>query len=261
MTAADQTTVDALVPYSGVLVSFGKQCRWVRYRQQGEAAVERDGEYLGGMSWDGSRVDLARMVLRAQKEAARRRVAWEGVPPQERRPRRRRRQDNLPVRVGEAVLELFSLSGDGFHDAARVISDWDGIAKELSRGLVPVTFDPGTGTLAVRATSEAWATQARLLGAKIVEKLNERLGSAQIRQLRVYKAAPPAAAPARPVDAPVAPELRAALERQAQRIRREPEELFQAACEAQARRAPTSQQQSALVRARALDKANRRAAS
>ncbi|NUK73357.1 DUF721 domain-containing protein [Streptomyces lunaelactis] len=66
-----------------------------------------------------------------------------------------------------------------------VVAQWDAIAPELAHGLTPVTFDPSTGALVLRPASPAWATQIRLLGSKIISRLNECLAAETVQTIRL----------------------------------------------------------------------------
>ncbi|MFF4732859.1 DciA family protein [Streptomyces mirabilis] len=212
----------------------------------------------------GAKVDLARIALRAEKEAARRRAAWEGRPPSRRRVRKRRPGDDSAVSLAAAIDELFAdvIGCPGpAPDASAVIADWDNLAEPFARHVRPVSFEPATGALSLQAVSKAWATNMRLLGPQVISQLNERLGSEQISQLRIFGPAAPASAPAKCSAAPVAPELQAALDRQLEVARREPGELFQAGREASARRTRTERQHAAIVRSQAQAKAKQQRAT
>jgi predicted nucleic acid-binding Zn ribbon protein len=211
----------------------------------------------------GAKVDLARIALRAEKEAARRRAAWEGSPPSRRRVRKRRPGDDSAVSLAAAIDELFAdvIKDVSDPDAPAVIADWDNLAEPFARHVRPVSFDPATGALSVQAVSKAWVTNMRLLGPQVISQLNERLGSEQISQLRIFGPAAPASTPAKCSAAPVAPELQAALDRQLGVARREPRELFQAGREASARRTRTERQHAAIVRSQAQAKAKQQRAT
>ncbi|MFF4138841.1 DciA family protein [Streptomyces mirabilis] len=211
----------------------------------------------------GAKVDLARIALRAEKEAARRRAAWEGRPPSRRKVRKRRPGDDSAVSLAAAIDELFAdaIKGVPDPDVPAVIADWDNLAEPFARHVRPVSFDPATGALSVQAVSNAWATNMRLLGPQVISQLNERLGSEQISQLRIFGPAAPASTPAKCSTAPVAPELQAALDRQLRVARREPGELFQAGREASARRTRTERQHAAIVRSQAQAKAKQQRAT
>lgn len=206
------------------------------------------------------KLDLARIALRAEKAAARRRSAWEGRPAIRQAARRRRRSDDSAVPLHAAISELFAaVIGDvPARDTPTVITHWDNLAGPLAHCVRPTSFDPVTGTLSVRAASAAWATSMRLLAPNVIARLNEQMGSDQIRQLRIHAPAVPAETSAQRAASQVAPELRDALARQRETTRREPEERFRAGQEAQARarRSRTMQQRSALVHLRAQAKAS-----
>ncbi|MEU0630630.1 DUF721 domain-containing protein [Streptomyces sp. NPDC005989] len=208
----------------------------------------------------GTKVDLARVALLAEKAAARRRAAREGRPAIRQAPRRRRRGDDSAVPLHAAISELFAaaISDVPAPDTPTVIADWDNLAGPMARSVRPTSFDPVTGTLSVRVASAAWATNMRLFAPKVIARLNEQMGSDQIRQLRIHAPAVPAETSAQRAASRVAPELRDTLARQRKTTRREPEESFRAGQEVQARgrRSRTGQQRSALVHLRAQAKAS-----
>ncbi|MEW2308930.1 DUF721 domain-containing protein [Streptomyces sp. NPDC006864] len=152
-------------------------------------------------------------------------------------------------------MELFAavISDAPALNVPAVIADWDNLAGPLARHVQPTSFDPETGTLSVRTVSATFAASMRLLAPKIVSRLNERLGSDQIRQIRVHVPAAPVRTYTQRTGSEAAPELRDALARQRQASRREPEEHFHAGQEAgaYASRPWAVEQRSAIVRLRA----------
>ncbi|WP_331736990.1 DUF721 domain-containing protein (plasmid) [Streptomyces canus] len=206
--------------------------------------------------------DLARVALRAEKEAARRRAAWEGRTPVQRRAPKRRRAGNSAVPLHAVISELFA---DVIRDVAggglpALVAAWDNLAGPFASYMMPTSFDPATGTLSVRAGSTAWATNMRLLAPKFLSRVNERLGSDQVRRLRISAPTASVRTPAKRLAVSVAPELEAVLDRQLRVACREPEEVFQAGLEARARPARTVPH-AIIVRSRAQAKARQRTAS
>ncbi|MEV4975327.1 DciA family protein [Streptomyces scopuliridis] len=173
----------------------------------------------------GTKVDLARVALQAEKAAARRRAANPEYSSSRRVVRNRPRRGPA-VPLGEAILELFADVIDGFADTPVVIKEWDALVGPLARHLKPLSFDAATGTLIVQGVTAAGTTQARLLGSHLIGRLNALVGNDGIQALRVLAPAAPRGKPmGRPVVG-VAPELRPALDRQLRSAEREPRALF-----------------------------------
>ncbi|MEU3620674.1 DciA family protein [Streptomyces sp. NPDC006872] len=137
----------------------------------------------------GAKPDLARIALHAEKEAARRRGMWRERPAGRRGPRKSRRGDNGTLSLAAAIDELFADLADPLPDAPQVLAARRELALPPAK-VRPVSFEPDTGTLSVRAVSAAWGVNIRLRAPRLISRLNERLGTQQIRLLEVF--GPPA---------------------------------------------------------------------
>ncbi|MGY3341063.1 putative nucleic acid-binding Zn ribbon protein [Streptomyces filamentosus] len=156
----------------------------------------------------GAGADLARIALHQARVAAKARGQAT------RAPRRRPRPNGaLPDRrdpAGFAVV-LQHLMAERAWDmpaaGGTVLARWPGIAAAVSPTLpahVQATgYDPEAGRLDLRPDSPAYATQLRLLTARIIATANEHVGSSAVRALRVLPpgavdTTPPPAAADRP---------------------------------------------------------------
>ncbi|GAA2125257.1 hypothetical protein GCM10009759_77260 [Kitasatospora saccharophila] len=137
-----------------------------------------------------SGVDLARVALKAAREAARTRGAdAPGGASATARPARRRTVrtgGRDPIGLGAAFAGLVAdrawempTAGGG------VIDQWADIAPELIGKVAPVHYDPPTGRLDLQPASAAYATQLRLLGRQLVARINGKVGRTVVRDLRV----------------------------------------------------------------------------
>jgi hypothetical protein len=205
----------------------------------------------GGLTGPQGRVDLARVMLRQAREDAR----WAGLGhrkptlAQRRRAAPRRRGQLLPppVTLSQVFTELLGVPGI----SAGLYAAWGAlVGHELNRHLLPMTFDDSTGTLTVRASSKAWATQGQLLAKTLTSALNARLGQPAVTTM-VVVVKPFAPADRRSTTAPVHEPLvrpparnpdpadepvRAAAQRLAHDTHREPAAAFTEALATHARR-------------------------
>ncbi|MCL6734354.1 MULTISPECIES: DUF721 domain-containing protein [Streptomyces] len=139
-----------------------------------------------------SGVDLARVALRAAKEAARAR----GDAAQQKSQARRggglrsgaRRDGRDPMALGSAINRLITERGWETPAAVGgVMGRWPQIVGEdLARRCVPERYDEDERVLHVRCDSTAWATNLRLLAPQLVARLNEDLGHGTVRLLKVH---------------------------------------------------------------------------
>ncbi|MEU3564162.1 DciA family protein [Kitasatospora sp. NPDC006786] len=139
---------------------------------------------------DTSGVDLARVALKAAREAARTRGAdAPGGRSSTTRPTRRtmvRTGGRDPIGLGDALAGLVAeRAWDTPTAGGGVIDQWTEIAPELVGKVQPVHFDARTGRLDLQPTSPAYATQLRLLGRQLVARINGKVGQAVVRDLRV----------------------------------------------------------------------------
>ncbi|BBC34702.1 UPF0232 protein IQ64_14435 [Streptomyces graminofaciens] len=138
-----------------------------------------------------SGVDLARVALRAAKEAARAR----GEATQQKKQARRggglrsgaRADGRDPMALGPAINRLITERGWETPAAVGgVMGRWPEIVGEdLARRCVPERYDEDERVLHVRCDSTAWATNVRLLAPQLVARLNEDLGHGTVRLLKV----------------------------------------------------------------------------
>ncbi|MFK0143207.1 DciA family protein [Streptomyces murinus] len=147
-------------------------------------------------------VDLARVALLAAKEAARKRGDEGG--PAARRPKRlphslHRGDDGRdPIGLGTALSRLMAEHGwEAPVAGGSVLEHWDEIANpdfagpDFARHVRAVAFDADSGRLDLLPDSTAWATQARLIAAKLVGRANEhaqlRNHTALVRRIEVLR--------------------------------------------------------------------------
>ncbi|WP_338897191.1 DciA family protein [Streptomyces sp. TG1A-60] len=154
-----------------------------------------------------SGVDLARVALRAAKEAARAR----GDAAQQRKQARRggglrsgaRADGRDPMPLGPAINRLITERGWETPAAVGgVMGRWPQIVGEkLAAHCVPQKYDEDERVLTVQCESPVWATEVRRLAPNLVARLNEELGHGTVRQIKVQT---PGGAPRRygPLRAP-----------------------------------------------------------
>ncbi|MGP3978974.1 DciA family protein [Streptomyces sp. 8N114] len=154
--------------------------------------------------------DLARVALHQAREAARARGTSEARTPRTRRPRTALRRDGRDPQGLGAVLQGL-LADRGWEAPAAggtVLEQWPTIAAAISPTLpahaTAVAFDAKTGQLDLRPDSPAYATQLRLITARIIAAANQTAGTEAVRTVRVLPvgAAP---APRAPEPAPTPP--------------------------------------------------------
>ncbi|MFQ3559657.1 DciA family protein [Streptomyces gramineus] len=144
-----------------------------------------------------SGVDLARVALRAAKEAARAR----GDAAQQRKQARRgglrsgaRADGRDPMPLGPAINRLITERGWETPAAVGgVMGRWPEIVGEdLAKHCVPERYDEDERVLVVQCDSTAWATQLRHLAPALVARLNEDLGHGSVRMIKVLNPGGPA---------------------------------------------------------------------
>jgi len=138
-----------------------------------------------------SGVDLARVALRAAKEAARAR----GDAAQQKKQSRRGgglrsgsgRDGRDPMALGAAINRLVTERGwEAPAAVGGVMGRWPEIVGEdLANHCVPESYDEDERVLIVRCDSTAWATNLRLLAPQLVARLNEDLGHGRVRLIKV----------------------------------------------------------------------------
>lgn len=138
-----------------------------------------------------SGVDLARVALRAAKEAARAR----GDAAQQKKQARRGgglrsgsgRDGRDPMALGAAINRLVTERGwEAPAAVGGVMGRWPQIVgADLAKHCEPESYDEHERVLTVRCDSTAWATNVRLLAPQLVARLNEDLGHGRVRLIKV----------------------------------------------------------------------------
>ncbi|MFC8367022.1 MULTISPECIES: DUF721 domain-containing protein [unclassified Streptomyces] len=143
-----------------------------------------------GKAPEPSGVDLARVALRAAKEAARAR----GDAVQQKKQARRgglrsgaRADRRDPMALGPAINRLLSERGwEAPAAVGGVMGRWPEIVGEdVAKHCEPERYDEDERVLVVRCDSTAWATNLRLLAPTLVARLNEDLGHGTVRLIKV----------------------------------------------------------------------------
>ncbi len=150
-----------------------------------------------GKAPEPSGVDLARVALRAAKEAARARgdaAQWKKQP-ERGGPRSGARADRRdPMALGAAINRLLTERGwEAPAAVGGVMGRWPEIVGEdLAKHCEPERYDEDERVLVVRCDSTAWATNLRLLAPTLVARLNEDLGHGRVRLIKVVGPVGPA---------------------------------------------------------------------
>ncbi|MFJ7292599.1 DUF721 domain-containing protein [Streptomyces collinus] len=144
-----------------------------------------------------SGVDLARVALRAAKDAARAR----GDAAQQKKQARRgglrsgaRADGRDPMALGSAINRLITERGwEAPAAVGGVMGRWPQIVGEdVAKHCVPEKYDEDERVLTVRCDSTAWATNLRLLAPTLVARLNEDLGHGTVQLIKVQGPGGPA---------------------------------------------------------------------
>ncbi|GHD85198.1 DUF721 domain-containing protein [Streptomyces naganishii] len=138
-----------------------------------------------------SGVDLARVALRAAREAARARgdAAQQGGRRRRGGARSGARGDGRdPMALGAAINRLITERGWETPAAVGgVMGRWPQIVgADVAKHCVPEKYDEDERVLSVRCDSTAWATNLRLLAPTLVARLNEDLGHGAVRVIKVH---------------------------------------------------------------------------
>ncbi|MGW5609449.1 DciA family protein [Streptomyces sp. NPDC003753] len=153
-----------------------------------------------------SGIDLARVALQRARLAAKNNGGGEARAPRRRRSTAVKRDGREPsgfaaVLQGLMADRAWELPAAG----GSVLDRWPDIAAavapQLPHHVTAVAFHPETGQLDLRPDSPAYATQLRLITARIVATANSTVGTDAVRTVQVL---PPGAAPA-PQTAPEVP--------------------------------------------------------
>jgi predicted nucleic acid-binding Zn ribbon protein len=161
-------------------------------RNTAESTPENpSGKAPGPRPPEPSGVDLARVALRAAKEAARAR----GDAAQQKKQARRggglrsgaRADGRDPMALGSAINRLITERGwEAPAAVGGVMGRWPQIVGEdVAKHCVPERYDEDEHVLSVRCDSTAWATNLRLLAPTLVARLNEDLGHGTVKMIKV----------------------------------------------------------------------------
>jgi predicted nucleic acid-binding Zn ribbon protein len=156
----------------------------------GNTPESPSGKAPGPRSPEPSGVDLARVALRAAKEAARAR----GDAAQQKKQARRgglrsgaRADGRDPMALGSAINRLITERGwEAPAAVGGVMGRWPQIVGEdVAKHCVPERYDEDEHVLSVRCDSTAWATNLRLLAPTLVARLTEDLGHGTVKMIKV----------------------------------------------------------------------------
>ncbi|NUV54637.1 DUF721 domain-containing protein [Streptomyces coelicolor] len=131
-----------------------------------------------------SGADLARMALENARRAAK---TAPTAGPTRPRPKRTRRGDGRdPVTLASAIT---ALGADiPLHDGlagGSILDQWPQLCPQYADRVQPIHFDEGHGRLDLRPGSHAYAAQLKLLGGQLAKQINDKLGRAVVRSIRV----------------------------------------------------------------------------
>lgn len=133
-------------------------------------------------------LDLCRLALIAQKEAARRRGAGAQRKPSTKRPATALHGTGRePLGLGGAVARLVIERGwEKPKGGGEVIGRWkDIVTPEVAAHLQPAAFHPDSGRLDLVPDNPSWAFQAQLISAQLIEQVNKAVGSQTVQKIRV----------------------------------------------------------------------------
>ncbi|MFE9637254.1 DciA family protein [Streptomyces sp. NPDC006463] len=131
-----------------------------------------------------SGVDLARVALRAAREAAKKTGA-RTTKSKPRSTRTVRRDGRAPMGLGEAFTALMAERGWDLPTAgAGLCERWTALAPELAEHVAAVGYDAERGELTLRPDSPTWATRARLETSRIITDANCSARTEAVRTVR-----------------------------------------------------------------------------
>ncbi|MEU9233555.1 DciA family protein [Streptomyces subrutilus] len=137
-----------------------------------------------------SGVDLARIALRAAREAAKK----TGARTAKSKPwgtRTVRRDGRAPMGLGEAFTELMAERGWETPTAgASLCERWAALAPDLAEHVAAVGYDAERGELTLRPDSPTWATKVRLETSRIITDANRSTCTDAVRTVRVLSPGP-----------------------------------------------------------------------
>ncbi len=138
----------------------------------------------GAMNTAAKGAALAREKLAQAKSDAARRGQLPRTEPRRRSPGQRRDAGD-PQPFGQAIRDLLAARGwERPVAVGGVFGRWrEIVGPDLAAHTRPESFEDGE--VLVAADSTAWATQVRLLAATLVRRLNEELGDATVKRVKV----------------------------------------------------------------------------
>ncbi|MGW7440361.1 DciA family protein [Streptomyces sp. NPDC054849] len=157
---------------------------------------QQDQEQPGTAAGELSGVDLARVALHQAREAAKARGALGGTRKAKRTTRTASvRRDGREVAGFGAVLQglLADRAWDIPAAGGGILDQWpdiaDAVTTNLSAHVTAAAFNAESGQLDLRPDSPAYATQLRLLNARIIAAANDQAGTQAVRTIRVLAVA------------------------------------------------------------------------
>ncbi|MFI9311172.1 DUF721 domain-containing protein [Streptomyces triculaminicus] len=140
-----------------------------------------------------SGVDLARVALRAARDAARKNGGGRMAKQMPRPVRTVRRDGREPMGLAAAIGALVTERAWELPAAGATLRErWAAIAPDLAGHVAAVGYDADSGQLTVCPESTAWATKTRLERIRVIEAANTSAGRTVIRAIRIL---PPGTVP------------------------------------------------------------------
>ncbi|MFD3781598.1 DciA family protein [Streptomyces sp. NPDC058612] len=137
-----------------------------------------------------SGVDLARVALRAAREAAKKNGA-RTAKSKPRVTRTVRRDGRAPMGLGEAFTALMAERGWDIPTAgAGLCERWAALAPDLAQHVAAIGYDAERGELTLRPDSTTWATKTRLEAPRIIADANRSARTDAVRTVRVLSPSP-----------------------------------------------------------------------
>ncbi|MFD7785406.1 DciA family protein [Streptomyces nojiriensis] len=137
-----------------------------------------------------SGVDLARVVLRAAREAAKKNGSRTPKDKQQ-VPRAVRRDGRAPMGLAETFTALMADRGWELPTAgAGLCERWAALAPDLAEHVAAVGYDAPRGELKLRPDSTAWAAKARLEVPRLIADANRSARTEAVRTVRVLPPGP-----------------------------------------------------------------------
>ncbi|MGW5690302.1 DciA family protein [Streptomyces asiaticus] len=130
-----------------------------------------------------SGIDMARAAFRAARAAAKNQPTKKPKP---RRATMRRGDGRDPISLGGAITGLITDHGwEAPATGGSVLDQWPVLCPDLAATVQPIHYDAETGRLDLRPASHAYAAQLRLSGSQLAQRINDKMGRAAVRTIRV----------------------------------------------------------------------------